>query len=719
MGWLIQACFLILGAGPVSPTGVHQTNPDQKAQNPVQAIRVNVNLVQTDVMVFDRAGRFVDNLERDQFELHVDGKPQPLAFFELMNAGSANDRDLRSRLDQPAAKPGPSPPAGSFDAGRTLYFFVDDYHLSADSVLRVRKSLLHSIDSAMGVNDRAAIVLASGHAGFLEQLTENKQVLRSAVSKLNYVESGIPDREPPIMQEYQALAIEQRNSDVIDVFVEATMREHGMDPKYRPLADRMVRDRAAALARRSGEITQRTLGSLADMVKASAAQPARKLVFFLSDGFLLQPQASSVFQQLSRVTDAAARAGILIYTLDARGLMPDLPDASVRVFKDPHGRLSGATGSPALAAQDGLYDLAAETGGRFLHDTNVLDAAMNNALAETSRYYLLGWHLEGELEGSHKRSVITVSVPGRPEFTVRVRQGSLDLVLLAANNRSDAEKTVAPGNKSSDPLLDAIKAPYPDTAFSPLLYAARMHELNKGWRLAIGVEAPGRMLRYVEDHARRKASVEVLGIVLNEKGESVASFRQKIAADQATTLESPPDIDYSRLIPVEPGLYQVRVAARDEASGQVGSARQWIEIPVFAPGRLSLSSIFFSAQTSISQTGPSSAGKPDRLDLNISRRYGASSQLCFVLQVYNAARRSDSALPEVALATRLYRGSQVVVDAPPRPIDMSGNQDPARVSYGASLALEGLPAGSYYLEVTVTDKVTNSSVVERSGLTIH
>lgn len=55
-------------------------------------IRVNTELVQTDVMVFDKKGHFVDGLQRGQFELSVDGKPQPISFFEQVKAGSAKEQ---------------------------------------------------------------------------------------------------------------------------------------------------------------------------------------------------------------------------------------------------------------------------------------------------------------------------------------------------------------------------------------------------------------------------------------------------------------------------------------------------------------------------------------------------------------------------------------------------------------------------------------------------
>jgi len=102
MDWLLRACLLLSMAGLGLHAGGQQPPPDQKPRNPAQAIRVDVNLVQTDVMVFDRAGRFVDDLQREQFELHVDGKPQPVAFVELVSTGSPDEGKRWSRFDLPA-----------------------------------------------------------------------------------------------------------------------------------------------------------------------------------------------------------------------------------------------------------------------------------------------------------------------------------------------------------------------------------------------------------------------------------------------------------------------------------------------------------------------------------------------------------------------------------------------------------------------------------------
>src|SRR6266568_8600618 len=68
-----------------------QTKPSQTREQ-ADVIRVNTELVQTDVMVFDKKGRFVDGLKADQFALKIDGKPQPVSFFERVTSGSQPDQ---------------------------------------------------------------------------------------------------------------------------------------------------------------------------------------------------------------------------------------------------------------------------------------------------------------------------------------------------------------------------------------------------------------------------------------------------------------------------------------------------------------------------------------------------------------------------------------------------------------------------------------------------
>jgi len=65
--------------------------PESRRQDQSDVLRVYTELVQTDVMVFDKQGRFVNGLKREDFELRIDGKVKPIDFFEKITAGSINE----------------------------------------------------------------------------------------------------------------------------------------------------------------------------------------------------------------------------------------------------------------------------------------------------------------------------------------------------------------------------------------------------------------------------------------------------------------------------------------------------------------------------------------------------------------------------------------------------------------------------------------------------
>ncbi len=50
-------------------------------------------------MVFDKQGHFVPDLKMNQFELRVDGKVQPVEFFEMVSTGSPHDEEIWARVE--------------------------------------------------------------------------------------------------------------------------------------------------------------------------------------------------------------------------------------------------------------------------------------------------------------------------------------------------------------------------------------------------------------------------------------------------------------------------------------------------------------------------------------------------------------------------------------------------------------------------------------------
>ena len=173
---LSAVCFLLF---PALIFG--QTKPEQKPEPPRgdadDVIKFETSLVQTDVMVFDKNGRFVDGLKPEQFQLKINNTPREISFFDRIASGA---RELQpGQPDQPGAVN----PAKSDAHRRAVIFFVDDLHLAPDSLVRTRQALLEFIDRGIGEKDVVAITSPSGQVGFLQQFTANKDALRTAVAR--------------------------------------------------------------------------------------------------------------------------------------------------------------------------------------------------------------------------------------------------------------------------------------------------------------------------------------------------------------------------------------------------------------------------------------------------------------------------------------------------------------------------------------------------------
>jgi VWFA-related protein len=695
-----------------------QTQPSgQKPEEPNKTIRAHNLLVPTDVLVFDREGRFASDLRGNQFELLVNGKAQPISCFELVTAGSSEEERQWAEAQGIQAAESPRATRSNHVGGRTFFFFLDDWHMSADSVRRVREALLRFIDSAMDIRDRAAIVAATRQIGFMQQLSNDKSVLRTAAEQMTFIQPQLEDNQRPVMNEAQAIAIEQNDSSVLASFVDATLAEnHQTGKAARQGAEQIVRRRASALTKKSINVTEGMLFSLSDLLRSHADLPGRKLVFVLSDGFVLKCGPSDATERLLEMTEAAARAGIAIYALDTGGSEVGRGDALSKPAHEPAGIRPISTSGEPLLPPDGPRVLAAATGGRFLGYTGALDDAVRKVLAETSRYYLLGWHIDPIMLQSGNSKSLRVSIKDHPDFAVRLRQTSIDLSQYLGQEQEP------PKDLGLYELLKAIRSPNPHTALPTFLYAGYIYQPDKRAILQVLTQIAYETI-VAAVAPNEETSIELLGAILKKNGATADFFQSSLSvpAYSATQKkENQADVSHSRSVALAPGVYQVRVAARDGKSGRTGSAYEWIEVPPFVPGKFCLSSIYLREQ----QVKEASLNKPDtgslpEMPLSARRRFSALSQLSFYLYIYNAVHPPDSSPPGISVQVKIYSGDQAVVQSSWHPIKTQAGAGMEFIAYQAAISLKGLPAGSYSLEVTAMDQSNNTSATQRVSFWIQ
>ena len=101
------------------------------------------------------------------------------------------------------------------------------------------------------------------------------------------------------------------------------------------------------------------------------------------------------------------------------------------------------------------------------------------------------------------------------------------------------------------------------------------------------------------------------------------------------------------------------------------------------------------------------------MPVSVDRRFGRSSNLRFLVYIYNAARAAAAdAQPDVALRVEILRDGQTVVTMPLRQLSTEA-QDPAQLAYAAEIPLQEMSAGQYVLRVTATDRIANASASQR------
>lgn len=709
----LLACFL-----PVSPAAMGQTPSGSPTQDQTEVVRVYTDLVQTDVMVFDKAGNFVNGLRREDFELRIDGKVRPIDFFEQVTVGTANEESqlTAARGASSTNKAGTLAP-NPVDRGRTIFFYVDDLHLDLGSLNATRKTITDFIEKEMSQNDEVAIASASGQIGFLQQLTDNKTVLRNALQRIKQRPYSGRDFERPPMTEYQALLIDSYDREVTAFFVQELIRMNpGMSADQ---AQSQIRSRSHILLQQAAQITANTLFGLDSLIRSSSKLPGRKLVFFLSGGFFLDNRNSDVIGKLRRITSAAARSGTVIYSMDARGLVASLQDASTEGAFDVSGQLARASLGELRATQDGLNALARDTGGRPIFNTNALGTGLSRALKETSVYYLLAWKPDQETQKAGKFRSIEVKLIEKPALTVRVRRGFFDVDPATDAIKVKEEK---PAEKTPEAQLrKAIGSPYPERAIPISLSLNYILSPDRGLMLATSMHIPSEFLSFSLEDGKQKATVRIGGLVLNDRGQAGANFTEgiNVSRDSANPLKgSGENVSYTHQIFLRPGLYQVRVAARDERSSRTGSAHSWIEIPDLASHHLALSSLIIGARRLPVVTNTSGNGQPDSANISIDRQFQRNSDIRFLVFTYNAARAPSDSKPDLAIQVQVLRENQPVVTTALKKIGTE-NADLDRLPYAADLSLAGLPPGRYLLQVTVIDRVSKTSASQQTRFEIE
>jgi VWFA-related protein len=670
-----------------------QNQPPQtfQQQNPDNVIRITVNLVQVDAVVTDSHDKPVTNLKKEDFVLLQDGKPQTITYFAYVNTRS--DAPVRPtstsapKQSAPGQKgiPAPPPPPRGLKPSqirRTVALVVDDLGLSFESIARLRSTLKKFVDQEMQPGDLVAIMRTGAGMGALQQFTSDKRILYAAIDKVKYNSFG-------------------------RVGVSSFAPLQAVNPD--------APDTTNADNEREQIFSAGTMGAVQYIVSGLRELPGRKSVILFSEHMKINYEdgmSQRVLDSIKRLTDAANRASVVIYTVDPRGLQY----TGLTAADDTRGRTPQQLANLPMErsqqiwdSQDGLVRLAHDTGGLFLQGSNDIGAMLKKAVDDSQGYYLLGYHPDASTFDAKT---------GQPKFhnlSVRVKQPGLH-VRYRSGFFGTSDRPIAPvAEDRRSQITHALFSPFGGGSLHVRLTSIFSESSQKGPFLTSLFHFDPRELQFSDEPDDwHKAIVDVVAMTFGDSGQPVdvtdKTWTIRLKGDTYQQVRKA-GLVYRMNVPIKkPGAYQMRIALRDTANGQVGSATQFVDVPDVRKGRLALSGILLSADTpkpSVAAAGEEEGhvNEPDPNNTPAVRIFKPGTPIVYGYQILNA-QVDNAKRPELEVQTRLFRDGQEVYKGNPKPMEAGPAEDPKRLLGGGRMQLgDKITPGDYVLQVIVTDKL--------------
>jgi VWFA-related protein len=658
------------------------------AQQPTPAtFHANAQLVVETVTVKDKNGKTVEGLTAKDFSITEDGVPQTISFCEYQTMEETPEPPVT-----PAPAPAPQPVAAKVEPvvrteiaperpgdlryrnRRLMVLYFDMGAMPVQDQVRAQAAADKFIRTQMTPADLMAIMSFSDGVHVKQDFTDDREALLQTVNKMFVGEA----------QGFDETTSDDSSSDYGTAF--------GEDDSEFNLFN-----------------TDRQLAALQTAVRMLGTLNEKKVLVYFASSLNLNGVDNQA--QFQATTNEAIRANVSIYSIDARGLVAQAPlgDAT----RGSPGGLGMYSGASALSfagnfqrSQDTMYSLAADTGGKALLDNNDLSVGIVNAQKAISSYYIIGYYSANtNLDGKFRR--IKVTYNGDASAKLDYRQGYWANKVFAKFTAVDKERQLMDALMLGDPITEL-------TIESEVDY----FQLNSAeYFVPVVFKIPGSELALARRGGAEHTLIDFIGEVKDEYNVTVANVRDKVdiklTGETAAQLARQP-IQYDTGFTILPGTYSLKLLARDDETGRIGTYMSKFVIPNLnkEQQRIPISSVVLSGQRVDLRDTLYSAKEKDKVTVNpliqdgqklipsVTRVFSRRRDMFVFLQAYQ--RGATAAQPLIAFVT-FYRGQLKAFETPPLAVTESMDNKLKTAPLRFSLSLNKLQPGKYDCQVTVLD----------------
>lgn len=569
----------------VAPPATNSTESEISTRTTDEAIRVQVNLVLVRAVVKDGDGRFVPDLKQEDFRIWDDGKQQRVSSFNVETA-EAREKTAASKVEKGESAAEPKQDAKSQAQGVALHesvmpnrfvaLVLDDLHLKVADAMAVHAAT-EKLFASLTPTDRVAIYSTLGDVQ--QDFTDDPATLRKTLAAIvphSSIDEG--HHECPDLSYYQADLIQNKaDSEAIQVAqAESIVRQCPFNMEV--TVQRILQE---------GDLqTDKTYQYLDSVVRNLTSKLGQRVLVYVSPGFLV---GQAVFANSWEWIEKAVRAGVVVNTIDARGLyMPegmgdiDAPPQvapwkhreSGKLVADPTIDYQGIEGTYRMQTQfesgQVLASMAANTGGTYFNNRNDLGAGLSQALAAPNVSYVLGFRPDGATADG-KFHKLKVEVANGKKYQIQARNGYF------------ARK------KLDDPEEEA-KEEVRETLFSgeeivtvPIQLKTQFFNMNAtSSQLTVYTHLDIQGIRLRKVDGRNRDDIVLATGVFDRNGQLVDGQMKEIALKlQDATVErlKQSGLTFRAVFQVKPGSYIVRSVLRGLEGGQLTARNLTTVIP--------------------------------------------------------------------------------------------------------------------------------------------
>jgi VWFA-related protein len=668
------------------------------------------NLVVIDVSVKDKSGKAMPGLTKADFTIMEDGKPQQLSVFEFQKLDSDEPlpavpatKEVRTAPTTIAAAPKQAGlPLGKpkavirFQDRRLVALLFDFSTMAIPEQSRAQKSALEFIHSQMKPADLV-------------------EILTAGTGPLKIEQDFTDDRD--------------RLEEVIKAFHIGTASELaalGGDGD-----DTQGEDTGAAFSADETEFNifnnDRKLATLESAAKLLAPFPEKKALLYFSSG--VEQSGHDNQAQLESAVNAAKRANVAFYPIDARGLIATAPagDASNGGGRGASS-FNGANVSRRAASRDNsqetLSTLASDTGGRLFVDDNDLSLGMQKARDDISSYYILGYYsTNGKTDGKYRR--VSVKLNNNIQAKLDFKSGYFGEKEFRKFNSSDKESQLEQALMLGDPITDL--------SVSGELNYFRL--ARDRYFVPFSVKIPGAEIALAKSKGHAQTEFEFIGQLRDSHTKLVGVVRDgikiKLSEQTAAQLSSRP-IAYGTGFTVPPGAYTLKFLARENETGKMGTYETKFTIPDLAPDQpatLKTSSVIWSSQRqpiteSIATVDKKKIVEADplvqdgqKLIPSITHVFRKDQNLYVYMEVYDPGL-DTARKPSVAATLSFFRGKTKTFESEPVRLEtfLPKRGQTLPVQFQAPLAQ--LATGRYTCQINLIDETGRKFAFQRTDIII-